>query len=41
MIAAGVWLPGTVSGIEMTNSGNLKVFINTEQTIPEAPLLQQ
>ena len=39
-IAAGdSWIPGTVSGIEMTNSGNLKVFINTEQTIPEAPLI--
>jgi hypothetical protein len=39
-IAAGnSWIPGTVSNIEMTNSGNLKVFINTEQTIPEAPLI--
>lgn len=39
-IAAGnSWIPGTVSDIEMTNSGNLKVFIHTEQTIPEAPLI--
>jgi hypothetical protein len=39
IVAGGSWIPGTVSNIEMTNSGNLKVFINTEQTIPEAPLI--